>query len=304
MTAFWEKIQDRQWRKQWIRYWLQDPFWGGLDYGCHYLFRLLPLNVPAKIGAFLGPLAAHSRFKTAHSRAATNLQILRPDLSESQQKILLHKMWQNIGQTLSEYSIADLLWQAGRIAVKDDHFIKEAQQQDLPIIFVTVHLTNWEIISSYCIDNAISLLSLYQPEKNRFVTQLAENSRRKRGTKTVAAGSNALREMCKHLQNGGALWFAIDEYKNGQVLGPQLGRKTEINATNAAYAVRLAQRFNAVIIPYQTERHANSHFTVTFSQSLRVHNNSAEVLSQLDELMASWILKRPEDWYMLHVLRL
>lgn len=297
-------LKDKQWRKRTTQYWLLDPFWGSLDYLCYYLFRLLPLNIPCKIGAFLGPLAVAWRFKSVNQHADNNLKTLKPELSEAHRKALLHKMWQNIGQTMSEYSIADLLWSDGRVEVKNQDYISECQKQGQPIIFVTVHLANWEIISSYCIDNNISLLSLYQPQDNRFVTQLAENSRSKIGTKTIAAGSNSLRVMCKHLTSGGALWFAIDEEKNGQIWGPQFGRNLPFQTSNVAYAVRLAERFNAAIIPYRTERKANSHFTVTFNQPLLVNGNSAEVSLKLDKLIELWILEHPEDWYMLHKLKL
>lgn len=303
MISSFKKIQDQQWRKQFIRYWLLDPFWGGLDYLCCYLFRLLPLNIPCKIGAVLGPLAALCRFQKANQRAENNLKILKPELSAEQRRALLHKMWQNIGQTMSEYSIADLLWQDGRVEVKNSHYVKECQAKGLPIIFVTAHFANWEVIGGACKENNIPLLSLYQPQNNRFVTQIAQVSRARIGLKTVAADLNALRAMYKHLNANGALWFAIDEYKNGQVLWPKLGRNIDTRNTNAANTVHLAERFNAVIIPYITERKADSYFSVTICEPLRVNNNSVEVLERLNQLVESWVLEHPEDWYMLHQLR-
>jgi len=257
-------INDKKWRKNKIRYWVQDPFWGGLDFLCHYLFRLLPLNMPGKIGAFLGPIAASLRFQAANQRADHNLKLLKPGLPDQERARLLHEMWRNIGQTMSEYAITDLLWKAGRVSINNSHYIRNCQAQGLPMIYVTVHLGNWEIISNYCVDMGVSLLSLYQPERNRFVAKIAEISRHRIATKIVPAGPDSLRIMCKHLTSGGALWFAIDEYKNRQVWGPRLGRDITSRTTNAAYAVRLAQRFNAVIIPYRTDRKPSSHFEVTF----------------------------------------
>jgi len=297
-------INDKKWRKAKIRYWLQDPFWGALDFFCHYLFRLLPLGVPAKIGAFLGPIAASLRFQKADKRADNNLKQLKPELSDQDREQLRHEMWRNVGRTMSEYSIADLLWKNGRVTVENSDYILKSREQGRPIIFVTAHLGNWEVISGYCIDNKLSILSLYQPERNRFVAKIAEISRQRIGTQTVAAGGNALRQMCRHLAGGGALWLAIDEYKNGQVWGPLLGREISSRASNAAYAVRLAQRFNAVIIPYRTERKPFSHFKVTFYEPLTVGNNAGDALKKLDRLIESWVLAHPEQWYMLHELRL
>ena len=296
-------FNDQNWRKQQIRYWLLDPFWGGLDFCCYYLFRWMPLDIPSRIGAFLGQHAAF-RFKKANERARNNLKFLKPELADEHIERLLVQMWRNIGSTMSEYSIADLLWKDGRVTVENDHFVTESRLQGRPLIIVTGHFANWEVISGYCIDHNIALLSLYQPERNRFVAKIADMSRRRIGTETVAAGGNALRIMCKHLQKGGALWFAIDEYKDRQVCMPSLGRYINLQTTNAAYAVRLAQRFNAVIIPYITERKPLSHFKVTVCEPLNVAENSDVTLKQLDQLVESWARAYTENWYMLHEMRL
>lgn len=296
-------VKDKQWRAHNIRYWLSDPFWGGLDYLCHYAFRLMPLDWPGKIGAVLGPLAAAVRYKAANQRADTNLKVLKPGLSDPERKALLHQMWQNVGQTISEYSIADLLWRDGRVEIKNPDYVLQCRAQGVPMVFVTVHLANWEVVGGVCKDNNIPLLSSYQPERNRFVAQLAQNSRRQLGLKTIPAETNALRVMYKHLRDGGALWFALDEYKNQQVVWPPLGRDIDTRNSNAANVIQLAKRFNAAIIPYKTERKKNSRFIVTVCPPLMVSDNPADTLGQLNRLVESWLLEHPEDWYMLHQLR-
>ncbi len=301
--VFLKFCQDKAWRKQFIRYWLLDPFWGGLDLMCHYSFRLMPLSVPQKIGAFLGELAGKYRFQKANQRAEHCLKLLKPDLSDADRAQLLLAMWRNIGRTMSEYSIADLLWKDGRVTTENADVIKRCREQKRPIIFVTAHLGNWEVISGYCIDNNLDSLSLYQPERNRFVTQLAEKSRKKLGTRTVAAGRQALRRMSQHLTQGHVVWLAIDEYKKGRVWGPLLGRDLDTRSSNAAYAVRLAQRHHAAIIPYRTERKPLSHFVVTFYEPLFVNNNADEIRSALDKQVESWVREHPEQWYMLHEFR-
>lgn len=302
--TIWQKIvHDRLWRKRQIRYWLQDPFWGGLNFCCHYLFRLLPLDAPCKIGALLGPWAARLRFQTADERADYNLKCLRPELSDAERRELLRLMWRNIGQTLSEYPINDLLWRDGRVSVENGGVIERCRAAGRPIVFVTVHLGNWEVISGYFVDRELPLLSLYQPERNRFVDKIARISRRRIGADIVAAGPHALRALCKHLAAGKPVWLAIDEYKNAQVWGPRFGRELPKQTRNAEYAVRLAQRFNAAIIPYRTDRKPASRFQVTFAEPIIVGDDAATALAQLDDLTAAWVKAQPEHWYMLHLLR-
>lgn len=303
-------------RKQWIRYWLSDPVWGLLSFIGHFSLRYVPMRINAWIGRQLGVLAGKIRFKVKSDRARHNLTLLKPHLKDQELDHLIKRMWQNIGQTMCEYSILDKLWAKGRLDVHNDQGIHDCLQRKQAIIFTAAHLGNWEAQASYASDNNLPLLVMYKPVRNRFSRKISEIARKRMNIKMEPTDKYATRKMCKHLAQGKALWLPIDDFKDNQVHTPRFGRKLSLEKTNAAYIVRLAKRYNAAIILVRTKRMDHSEksllplpsLKVVFSDPLQIEDKSDEgvyqFLKQLDKEIESWVLEDPEQWFMLHELRL
>lgn len=301
-------------RKRWIRYWLNDPLWGLLSFITHFSLRYVPLRINAFIGRKLGVLAGKTRFKVKSDRARHNLSLLKPNLNDKELDSLIKRMWQNIGQTMCEYSILDKLWAKGRLDVRNDQGIHECLKRKQAIIFTAAHLGNWEAQASYASDNNLPLLVMYKPVRNRFSRIISAIARARMKIQTEPTDKYATRKMCKHLAKKGALWLPIDDFKNNQVHTPRFGRELRLEETNAAYIVRLAKRYNAAIILVRTKRINDTSWLplpslkVIFSDPLQINDKSDagvyQFLKKLDKKIESWVLEDPEQWFMLHELRL
>lgn len=302
-------MSDKAKRKQWLRYWVFDPLFGISGFFIHYFLRWIPMRMNSAIGAWLGPLAFNTYLKPKAERARRNINILYPALSPAEVDTLLHKMWVNIGQTMCEYSILDKLWKKGRVQV-DDSAITDYLATSKPIIFTGVHLGNWEAQASYIHAKKIPLMAMYKPVRNRFMRRISAIARSRMNIITVPTDVHAMKKMYTHLANNGAIWLPIDDFKNNQVHTPRFGRPIVNKGTNAAHIVRLAQRFNAAIIPVHIIRQIEPKpsFKVMVEKPLFITDKSeASILSlldNLDHLMETWIKQRPEQWFMLHELRL
>ena len=299
----------KQGRKQWLRYWVFDPLFGISGFVMHYVLRWIPMRLNSALGAWLGPLAFKTYLKPKAERARHNMHMLYPTLTVSEIDALLHKMWINIGQTMCEYSILDKLWDKGRVEV-DDAAITAYLATGQPLIFTGVHLGNWEAQASYVHAKKIPLMAMYKPVRNRFMRKISAIARARMNIITVPTDAQAMKKMYEHLAQNGAVWLPIDDFKNNQVHTPRFGRPLATKGTNAAHIVRLAQRFNAAIIPVHIIRQAHPQpaFKVFFCSPICCFDNSEktmlETLMFLDNLMESWIRARPEQWFMLHELRL
>lgn len=305
-----ELWRDKKARKYWIRYWLKDPFWGSLDYVAHYALRYVPIGLNAKIGATLGALAGQYRFTKDHARVLKNLEMLRPDLNTNERLNIALAMWRNIGQAMAEYSVMDKLYKAKRVTLENEPYLQPFIKSKQPIIFVFAHTGNWEVCGNYVIDYGFDVMGLYKPVRSRFSRRIADKARERMGgvIKLIDTNApNAMRLVCKHLAANGALWIAIDEAKNAQVNSPRFGRDLPLDDTNAAYAIRLARRYGATIIPVWNQRNPDVTFTVTIGEPFKVADNDAstqEALIKLDALLETWLKAHLEQWYMLHELRL
>lgn len=303
---------DKKWRKHIIRYWLKDPFWGGLDYIAHYALRYVPIKLNALIGRFLGETAGKYRFKDINARVKSNLEILCPDLTTSERDAIAVNVWRNIGQSMTEYSMLDKLYTKGRVTLENKHYLLPFFEVKKAVIFVFAHTGNWEVCGNYILDYNYhsEVVGLYKPVRNRFARRIADAARARLGGVIKLLDTNAPNTMhlvCKHLANKGVLWIAIDEAKNSQVWSPRFGRPSPKQYTNLAYAVRLAQRYDASLIPVWNKRNPDMTFSVIIGEPFTVANDdiaASEALSKLDNMLEEWIRANLEQWYMLLDLRL
>jgi KDO2-lipid IV(A) lauroyltransferase len=171
-----------------------------------------------------------------------------------------------------------------------------------------VHLGNWEAQASYIHARKIPLMAMYKPVRNRFMRKVSSIARSRMDILTVPTDAHAMKKMYAHLAQNGAVWLPIDDFKNNQVHTPRFGRPIATKGTNAAHIVRLAQRFNAAIIPVHIIRQAEpkpSFKVITYSPIIiSSDQDTTKILDYLDKLMESWIRNKPEQWFMLHELRL
>lgn len=302
-------LKSKQGRKQLFRYWVRDPVFGVTSFALHYFMRFIPMRLNAWLGANIGKLAFKTLLKTKAERARHNLAILKPDLSPQEVDALLDAMWANIGQSMCEYSILDKLWDKGRVHV-NDHDAIDYITSGKPFIFTGVHLGNWEAQASYVHAKKIPLMAMYKPPRSRFSRKIAEISRNRMDILTVPTDAQAMRKMYRHLENNGAIWLPIDDFKHNQVHFPRFGRPVTTKGINASHIVRMALRFNAAIVPVQITRTNNPppSFDVHVHRPMFLQDNSeasiAAFLESIDKLVEGWIMQHPEQWFMMHELRL
>lgn len=292
-----------------IRYWIKDPFWGAINYIIHYSLRYLPISTNAKAGQFLGSILAKYRFPIKNKRVKKNISILYPQLTEVETNILSDKSWQHIGQLMCEYSILDKIYTQKKVSILNDEYLKVFTHQKQAVILVFAHTGNWELIGTFANKYKINILGLYKPAKNRFSRKISEMARQRmaKNITLLEAKPQSTRIICNHLKNHGTLFMALDEAKKGQVLSPSFGRNIEHKGTNIDYAIRLAQQYDAYILPMWPKREDNLTYTLTLSKPFKVKKGieaQKNALLKINKMLERWITLHLDQWYILHKLRL
>lgn len=290
-----------------VRYWLLDPFWGGLDYLAHYGLERLPTEWASAIGGFLGRLA-RGRFAAADKRAAANLRVLRPEVDENERARLLTEMWEQMGRTLCELAINGRLWDEGRIEVTDPAQVAGWCIQQRPMVFMFTHLGNWEVSAVAAVRLGIALRTVAVFSRNRFHNRLLRQSRARFGFEPVSADYAGIRAAYQHLEQKGAIGFAIDEYRKRQPVLPRFGRTTTPTG-NVQHALRMAKKFQAILIVGRCERLPGVRFRVTATalvdQNLDWYELPQESqIEQINALIEPWFHQHPEQWYWLDQVNL
>jgi KDO2-lipid IV(A) lauroyltransferase len=278
-------------------YWARDPFWGMVDHLTYYGLRGLPARSVSSLGRTLGALAGRWRFPELSARVDRSLQRIRPDLGELARKEILGNMWAHLGRTLAEMSVLDRLWERADITIVNEKFLREQACAGRPVIFALAHFGNWEMLGPAIQGAGFKLNVVYEHLRNRFQRRLAAQSRRRIGYRLIAPNRAGVREMLAVLERREALCLAMDEFKSGDVIAPAFGRPLPDRA-NLRYIEKLAQRFDARVIPMYCIRTSPLAFRLTFVELARKPDAPA-----LNALCESWIRAHPEQWYMLHRLK-
>lgn len=291
-------------RRAALLYWIADPIAGAYFYTIHGTMRALPTDACSWAGAALTKLT-RKFYKESEARARRLWQRHNPAQADiASTDAAMDRLWRNVGRTMHEYSVIDRLWAEGRITIEGLEHMHAARARDQPIIVTPVHLANWEVVLVAGIANGYHGTGIYLPPENRFLHRLICDVRKRYGARFIAAGPNRLREAYRELRAGsGPFIIYIDEFLRERVQAPAFGRNLS-PASNIFYAVQLAERSGAALIPAFCERLGDEarflvHFLPVLPMSAlpnkadRVRKNVENLNSMIEPVVAAHI----DQWF-------
>lgn len=224
-----------------------------LDYLVYKLARIAALAfsaIPAEIYVWLGKIFGFFMFylDAKHKNIAyRNIRfVFHKEKASSEIKRIAKQAFENFGQNLFEILALkkiDKKYIEKYIRIEGRHFIDEALSRNKGLIFVTLHLGNWEISNAAC-------GLFYQPynvivkeQKHGRLNSLLDSYRKSFGVNTV--GVNSLKDIIRALENNEIVSIVSDHGAGeSDALIEFFGRK----ALMPQGAVRLAAKFKAPLI--------------------------------------------------------
>ena len=297
-------LAGRDKRRAALLYWIADPLAGAYFYTIHGTMRALPTDACSWAGAALTRLT-RKFYQDSEARARHLWRRHNPAQADTASTdAAIDRLWRNVGRTMHEYSVIDRLWAEGRIAIEGLEHMHAARDRNQPIIVTPVHLANWEVVLVAGIANGYHGTGIYLPPENRFLHRLINRVRARYGARFIAAGPNSLREAYRELRAGGGPFIIyIDELMRDRVNAPAFGRALN-PASNIFYAVQLAERSGAALIPAYCERLGDTaRFRVTFlpqlamspaaDKAMRVRENAEALNAAIEPIIRA----RLDQWY-------
>jgi len=270
----------------------------------YHLFALLPVDLASAVGGWLGrsfgPWLPFSR------RALSNLQAALPELPGRRRQEILRGMWDNLGRVMAEHPHLDRLWDdraGGRIElVGAEHLPRPTDDRRRPCLMFSGHLANWELLPIGASRQGLTLTSIYRRPNNPLIRELMTAGRRDGRGRLVPKGRDGARAIVAALAEGGTVAMLIDQKMNDGIPVPFFGRP----AMTAPALAQLALKFRCPVLPARTERLGGARFRLTVLAPLALPdtgNRDADIralMTQVNDLMESWIRGHPEQWLWLH----
>ena len=140
--------------------------------------RIIGIKASRKIFSFIFCLVGP--FFKSKNIIKNNIKTFSKNISDSQRNIIINEMWKNYGMTFIEYIFLDYFRKnTNHIEIIGLDNILNQIEDKKPLIFVSGHFANFELMSMEITKNNINLATIYRPINNFFLNPFMEYLRKK-----------------------------------------------------------------------------------------------------------------------------
>jgi KDO2-lipid IV(A) lauroyltransferase len=287
------------------RPWAQDLLWRCEALGFDLfiaLFRLLGVDAASSFGGWLG--RTFGPLSGAHKVAERNLKLAFPEKDEVWRAETLVAQWDGLGRSFAEFPLMDkILPSTGRVEVVNKERLTEIAEKKIPVVFVSGHLSNWEVMPAAIVDSGVICEMTYRAANNPYVDKRIKESRFRYGVRLFAPkGGDGARELLEGMKEGRSVALMNDQKFNNGVAAPFFGH----DARTAPGPTRLAIRFGTVLQPMSVQRIKGARFRAVVHDPIIVPSSgdrTADIeagVRLINAFMEERIRERPAEWFWVH----
>ena len=267
-----------------------------------YLFflisRIIGIKASRKIFSFIFCLVGP--FFKSKNIIKNNIKTFSKNISDSQRDIIINEMWKNYGMTFIEYIFLDYFRKStNHIEIIGLDNILNQIEDKKPLIFVSGHFANFELMSMEITKSNINLATIYRPINNFFLNPFMEYLRKKYVCKNqIKKGINGVRE---------AIGFIKRKYSIALMIDQRVSEGEKLNffgkpALTTTLPAQLASKYNLKIIPVFIERLKNNKFKMEFQKEIdpKRFKNKMDLTKELNNVLEKMIIKNPNQWIWTH----
>ena len=211
-------------------------------------------------------------------------------------------MWGNYGRILAEYPyIANFREKKLEkyIKIEGRENLEKIKKNDKPVIFISGHFSNFELMAMMIEREGIELSAVYRPLNNKFLNVIMEYVRKKYICKNqIKKGLKGVKEALSYFKNGKSLAIMIDQRVSEGIHSKFFGK----NAFTTTIPAQFVKKFDCIIQPVHIERINDFYFKILFDSQFRFNENHD--VKYITEKLNSWleekIIKNPDQWIWTH----
>ena len=229
-----------------------------------------------------------------------NLSIFNSEISKKEKDKIILSMWKNYGMTFIEYVFLSYFQKNNsHIKILGENNLQKIIKKNKPVIFVSGHFANYELMSMEIVKKKIKLATIYRPLNNFFVNPLMEFLRRKFVCKNqIKKGINGVRDAINYIKQDYSVALMIDQ---------RVSEGEKINffgkpAFTTTLPAQLALKFGLSVVPVFLERDELNNFTIQFYEEIKSSDfkDKIEMTKKLNNFLESLIIKNPYQWIWTH----
>ena len=229
-----------------------------------------------------------------------NLNIFASVVPNIDKNQIISEMWKNYGMTFIEYMFLNTFRKNSyHIEIKGDENLNIAISKKKPLIFVSGHFANFELMSMEITKRNIKLATIYRPLNNIFLNPFMEILRKKFICKNqIKKGLNGVRDAIEYIKNDFSIALMIDQrVSEGEKIN--LFKKPALTTTLPA---QLALKYKLSIVPVFIQRKSNSKFVLEFQNEIKSEDfhDKLELTKKLNEVLEKMVVRNSTQWIWTH----
>ena len=253
-------------------------------------------NLGEKIGKIFGPLFRSSL------KIKKNLENSNIGNSNEERERIVKNMWGNYGRIFADYMYIKNFRNENlfkNIEVVGENILDEIKNAKEPVIFISGHFNNFELMALYLEKSGIDLAAIYRPLNNKFLNPLMEKIRIQYiCKKQIKKGISGTKEILKHFRNGTSIALMIDQ-RVSEGIKSKFFNNVALTTTIPAQFVK---KFKCKIVPVYIERKNKHQFILEILRpiSFSKDENIESITMNLNKVLEELIRRKPEQWIWTH----
>ena len=279
-----------------IRYFIQFTFIVFLFLLFKILGHKLSIFLSSKLFELIGP-----SFRS-NKTISSNLKLAIKDINEDQINKFTKNMWGTYGKIFAEYMYIKNFRNGNlqnNIEIQGLEILKKIEKNKTPVVFVSGHFDNFELMAMQIEKSGIKLSAIYRPLNNIFLNKIMENIRQRHICKNqIKKGTRGLRDLLKLYKQGYSTALMIDQRVSEGVKVSFF----EKEALTTSIPAQLVKKFKSQIVPIFIERIDDIKFKMIVSDPITFDKNLSieEITLKLNKVLEKMILSKPHQWIWSH----
>lgn len=244
-----------------------------------------------------------------HGRALRNLAVAFPDKTPVEREAIACAMWANMGRTFAEtLALERLALDEARLEFSGRHVWEKRSQEFGPIVALTLHQGNWELLAAPFVAFGRSLSGVYKPLDNPLIDAWLIRTRSVlypggllgKGDRDDEAGTGqrTARQLIDKARSNGTLCFVSDHFdRRGEPI-EFMGHAGRFTTAPAAIARHVGAR---VWVARCLRIGTTSRFRIDVQEIAvpRTGDRKADAIALTTAVFAifeGWVRNSPEQW--------
>ena len=269
------------------------------------LIKIIGINWGRKISSYIFvKLGFIFRSRTTIKE---NISTAFSNLNENERNNIIKSMWKNYGFVFAEYIFMKKFrldeFSKPHISIQGEEILKEVIKSGKPVIFVSGHFANFELMAMELEKKNINLCAIYRPLNNFLINPFMVSIRKKYICRNqIKKGLSGTKDAIEFLKKKYSIALMVDQRLGESERYPFFSK----SAHTTTLPAQLALKYNCKIIPIYLERNQDNFFKMEILNPIDIEKtNDAEkdkinITIKINQIIESMIKRNPGQWIWTH----